>query len=131
MTPALDDLPFRVTERFPLPDGRLGVSAWSASDPEQIEQQLRTRFSHPHPEREPARRLHRTGPPLVVIEERRGGVLVRIDPGAEARTDGRWRTALSRSRRPAWLRRLIGPRDLAEIAAPADSARWTEAGPRR
>ena len=126
MTQHSDPLPFRITERFPLPDGRTGVSAWSSGDPEQLEQQLRTRDGHAHPEREPARRLHRSGPPLLTIEERRSGVLVRIDPVVEAESDPRWRTALLRSRRPDRLRRVIGPRDLPVTRPPADASRWTE-----
>lgn len=33
-------LPYRITERFPLTDGRVGVSTWWSADPEQLEQQL-------------------------------------------------------------------------------------------
>lgn len=126
MTQTPDPLPYRITERFPLPDGRTGVSAWSTSDPEQLEQQLRTRAGHPSPHREPARRLHLLRPPLLKIEERRGGVLVQVDPAVEALTDQRWRAALTRSRRPGWLRRVVGPRDLPATAAPRDASRWTE-----
>lgn len=128
MTTTPDELMFRITERFPLPDGRLGVSAWSSTDPEQLEQQLRTRAGHAHPELEPARRLHRTEPPLLKIEERRGGVLEPVRPELEARSDDRWRRALLRSRRPAWLRRLIGPPELPTTRPPVDAARWTEKG---
>lgn len=130
MTPTPEPLPYRITERFPLPDGRTGVSAWSADDPEQIEQQLRTRAGHAHPDREPARRLHLTRAPLLTIQERRAGVLESIDPSVEAQTDPRWRAALARSRRPAWLRRLVGPRDLPSTAPPSDASHWTE-GERR
>lgn len=122
----LDDLPFRITECFPLPDGRNGVTAWSARDPEQLEQQLRTRFGHAHPEREPARRLHRSRPHTVLVEERVEGVLRPIDPHLLARTDARWRIALLRSRRPDWLRRIIGPKDVPTTQAPANVSRWVE-----
>ncbi|MWV58635.1 hypothetical protein [Rathayibacter sp. VKM Ac-2754] len=126
MSPSLDELPLRVTERFPLPDGGVGVSTWSAADPEQLEQQLRTRVGHAHPEREPARHLHRSHPPLVRIEVWEGGGRRLLDPAQEALTDARWRRALTRSRRPAWLRRLIGPADLPRTDPPAEAARWTE-----
>lgn len=122
----LDDLPFRITERFPLPDGRTGATAWSARDPEQLEQQLRTRSGYAHPEREPARRLHRSRPHTVLVEERVEGVLRPIDPHLLARTDARWRTALLRSRRPDWLRRIIGPKDVPTTQAPANVSRWVE-----
>ncbi|SMH44521.1 hypothetical protein SAMN06295885_2373 [Rathayibacter oskolensis] len=115
-----DALPLRVTERFPLPDGRVGVTAWSAADPEQLEQQLRTRAGHPQPEREPGRRLHLARAPIVTIEERQGSGRRLVDPGHEALTDRRWRRALTRSHRPPWLRRLIGPRDLPRTDPPAE-----------
>ncbi|MDY0914952.1 hypothetical protein [Rathayibacter festucae] len=129
MTHPHDELPLRITERFALPDGRVGVSTWSASDPEQLEQQLRTRAGRTDPEREPGRRLHLVRPPLVRIEERIDGVLQPIDPLQRAVVDVRWRTALTRSRRPARLRRLIGPRDLPTTEPPSDVARWTERRP--
>lgn len=129
MTHPHDELPLRITERFALPDGRIGVSAWSARDPEQLEQQLRTRAGRTEPEREPGRRLHLVRPPTVRIEERIDGVLQPIDPLQRAVVDVRWRTALIRSRRPARLRRLVGPRDLPETEPPSDVARWTERRP--
>lgn len=126
MSRTTDDFPLRVTERFPLPDRRVGVSTWSAADPEQLEQQLRTRAGHPHPDREPARRLHRSHPPMLTIEDWRSGSPRPIDPLQESRRDPRWSTALARSRRPGWLRRIVGPRDLPGTAAPEALARWTE-----
>ncbi|MBF4463211.1 MULTISPECIES: hypothetical protein [unclassified Rathayibacter] len=126
-----DERLLRITERFLLPDGRVGVSAWSAADPEQFEQQLRTRRGHGHPEREPARRLHRTGPPLLRIEESCGGELREVDPVTRSRTDPRWRRALARSRRPSWLRLLVGPRELSTTPPPAAVERWVESGPGR
>ncbi|ROS25644.1 hypothetical protein EDF22_2859 [Rathayibacter sp. PhB127] len=129
MTHPHDELPLRITERFDLPDGRVVVSAWSARDPEQLEQQLRTRVGRADPEREPGRRLHLVRPPLVRIEERIDGVLQPIDPLQRAVVDVRWRTALTRSRRPAGLRRLVGPRDLPTTEPPSDVARWTERRP--
>ncbi|QHC54618.1 hypothetical protein [Rathayibacter tanaceti] len=125
------DLPLRVTERFPLPDGRRGVSTWWASDPEQLEQQLRTRAGHGHPEREPPRRLHRCPPGVLLIEERVGDALRPVAPELLARTDRRWHRALLRSRRADWLRRMIGPRDLASTEAPAAASRWVESADRR
>ncbi|PPF29915.1 hypothetical protein C5C18_14725 [Rathayibacter tritici] len=119
-------LPYRITERFPLPDGRVGVSTWWARDPEQLEHQLRTRTGHPHPEREPARRLHRSGANGVLVEERTDGGYRPLDPHRLARTDPRWRRALVRSRRSAWLRRIIGPRDLVQADPPSDVTRTVE-----
>ncbi|MCJ1696760.1 hypothetical protein MT349_13330 [Rathayibacter caricis] len=120
------DLPLHVTERFALPGGLTGVSTWSAPDPERLEQLLRTRAGHPHPDREPPRRLHLVPASLVLIEESRGGVLHRLDPRQEARTDVRWARALRRSRRPAWLRRLVGPADLPDPGSPRCLGRRTE-----
>lgn len=122
-------LPLHVTERFPLPGGLTGVSTWSAPDPERLEQLLRTRVGHPHPDREPPRRLHLVAASVVLIEEWRAGELHAVDPIREARTDVRWARALRRSRRPMWLRRLIGPADLADPGAPHAVARSTERGP--
>ncbi|QHC65694.1 hypothetical protein GSU68_03250 [Rathayibacter sp. VKM Ac-2759] len=129
MSPSHDELPLRVTERFPLPDGSVGVSTWSAADPEQLEQQLRTRAGHAHPEREPGRRLHLTHPALVRIEVWEAGSRRLLDPAEEALTDPRWQRALTRSRRPVWLRRFVGPADLPQTPPPAEAARWTERPP--
>ncbi|QHC72813.1 hypothetical protein [Rathayibacter sp. VKM Ac-2805] len=119
-------LPYRITERFPLTDGRVGVSTWWSADPEQLEQQLRTRSGHPHPEREPDRRLHRSSPTVVLIEERTAEGFRPLDPHVLARTDPRWRRALLRSRRPAALRLVIGPRDLPQTEPPQIDSRSAE-----
>ncbi|PPI20173.1 hypothetical protein C5D34_12685 [Rathayibacter sp. AY1B1] len=119
-------LPYRITERFPLPDGRVGVSTWWSADPEQLEQQLRTRAGHQHPEREPARRLHLSTATVVLIEERITGGFRPLDPRLGARTDPRWRRALLRSRRPALLRRVIGPRDLPRTDPPVEVSRYVD-----
>ena len=129
MTHPHDELPLRITERFALPDGRVEVSAWSSRDPEQCEQQLRTRAGRAGPVDDPGRRLHLVRPPLVRIEERIDDVLQPIDPLQRAVVDVRWRTALTRSRRAPWLRRLVGPPDLPATEPPADVARWTERRP--
>ncbi|PPG49045.1 hypothetical protein C5C24_14080 [Rathayibacter sp. AY2B3] len=119
-------LPYRITERFPLPDGRVGVSTWWSADPEQLEQQLRTRAGHQHPEREPAWRLHLATATVVLIEERITGGFRPLDPHLRASTDPRWRRALLRSRRPARLRRVIGPRDLPRTDPPVIGSRSVE-----
>ncbi|PPF22012.1 hypothetical protein [Rathayibacter sp. AY1A7] len=119
-------LPYRITERFPLPDGRVGVSTWWSADPEQLEQQLRTRSGHPHPEREPVRRLHLATATIVLIEERTAGGFRPLDPHLRARTDPRWRRALLRSRRSARLRRVIGPRDLPRADPPVEVSRHVD-----
>ncbi|AZZ49682.1 hypothetical protein C5E02_10910 [Rathayibacter rathayi] len=120
--------PYRITERFLLPDGRVGVTTWWAQDPEQLEQQLRTRAGHPHPEREPSRRLHRSGPDIVLVEERTGDGYRPLDPHLLAGNDAQWRRALARSRRPAWLRRIVGPGDLVQADPPSDTTRTVEQG---